>query len=548
MEGELYLQLKEYRLNKSREISKPPFCIFNNKTIESLCMNPPKTEDDILHIKGFGPKKLKDYGQDIINICENYNYEPRLEIKSEPRIEICLNDKIFTESEKIEKNEKNKNELNKIIELSSDIELSEEQREVIESCDKGENIFMSGPGGTGKSYLIKIIVERYPNKNIQVCALTGVAAELLDCNAKTVNSWSGTNLIHGDSERIIKNTSKRKKNLSSWRNIDLLIVDEVSMMSKKYFDILDSVGKIIRKNDKPFGGIQLLFSGDFYQLPPVGDNDIDSSKFCFESDNWKETFNTLIELKKIYRQKDEKYMKILRHVRNGEISKKTYDILNSRILNKENNLSFDKNNKPIIISPLKDLVKHVNKIKMNKLNSDVINYEYRIVKTEEFDCKLSDYVNREIRNLEKNMVSEKNLELKIGAWVMCVVNLDLVSEKKIVNGSQGIVEKIVDGYPLVHFKNGVKKIIKYHCRMSDEIGGLGIKQIPLTLCWAITIHKSQGITLDSAIIDAGDNIFEYGQIYVALSRVKSLDGLYLKEFDHKKIMTNPKVIKYYESL
>ena len=538
MESELYLQLKEYRLNKSREISKPPFCIFNNKTIESLCMNPPKTENDILNIKGFGPKKLKEYGQDIINICKNHEPDPD---QGESR----QNDIKNIELEKIEKNKK---ELNKIIELSSDIELSDEQREVIESCDKGENIFMSGPGGTGKSYLIKIIVERYPNKNIQVCALTGVAAELLDCNAKTINSWSGTNLIHGDPESIIRNTSKKKKNLSNWRNIDLLIVDEVSMMSKKYFDILDSVGKIIRKNDKPFGGIQLLFSGDFYQLPPVGDNDIDSSKFCFESNNWKETFNALIELQKIYRQKDEKYMKILRHVRNGQISKKTYDILNSRILNKENNLSYDKNKNAIIISPLKDLVKHVNKIKMNKLDSDVINYEYRIVKTDEFDCKLSDYVNREIKNLEKHMVADKNLELKIGAWVMCVVNLDLVSEKKIVNGSQGIVEDIIDGYPLVHFKNGVKKIIKYHCRMSDEIEGLGIKQIPLSLCWAITIHKSQGITLDSAIIDAGDNIFEYGQIYVALSRVKSLDGLYLKEFDYKKIKTNPKVIKYYESL
>ena len=349
MESELYLQLKEYRLNKSREISKPPFCIFNNKTIESLCMNPPKTENDILNIKGFGPKKLKEYGQDIINICKNHEPDPD---QGESR----QNDIKNIELEKIEKNKK---ELNKIIELSSDIELSDEQREVIESCDKGENIFMSGPGGTGKSYLIKIIVERYPNKNIQVCALTGVAAELLDCNAKTINSWSGTNLIHGDPESIIRNTSKKKKNLSNWRNIDLLIVDEVSMMSKKYFDILDSVGKIIRKNDKPFGGIQLLFSGDFYQLPPVGDNDIDSSKFCFESNNWKETFNALIELQKIYRQKDEKYMKILRHVRNGQISKKTYDILNSRILNKENNLSYDKNKNAIIISPLKDLVKHV---------------------------------------------------------------------------------------------------------------------------------------------------------------------------------------------
>ena len=532
MENELYSKLKDYRTKKSIEKSIPPHCIFHNKTIDLICSNLPKTIIDISNIKGFGNKKTNDYGQDILNICKEF---------------------IHLDKPIIENNNNNeKKEIYKILELLDNTNLSDEQNKVIQSCDKGDNTFMSGPGGTGKSYLIKIIVERYPNKNIQVCALTGVAAELLDCNAKTINSWSGTKLIKGDPQLIIQNTIKQKKNISIWRNIDLLIVDEISMMSLKYFDILDTIGKKIRKNDNPFGGIQLLFSGDFYQLPPVGDRgDIDSSNFCFESDNWNKTFNSFIELKKIYRQKDEKYMKILKQVRNGQISKKTYDILNSRILNKENNLSYNKINKPIIISPKKDLVEYVNKVKMNKLNSENIQYEYEIIKTDELYSQ-SNYSNHsidiELKNLENNMNADKIVNIKIGATVMCIVNLDLISDKKIVNGSQGIVEDIIGGFPLIHFKNGVKKIIKYHSWMSDEIKGLGIKQLPLSLCWAITIHKSQGITLDSAIIDAGDNIFECGQIYVALSRIKSLDGLFLKEFNYKEIKTNHKVKKYYESL
>ena len=535
MENELQTKLKEYRTQQSIDKSIPPHCIFHNKTIDLICSNPPQTIDDILNIKGFGNKKTNNYGQDILNICNGFD---SLDYLDKPLEIINHIDE--------------KKEHREIIELSPDINLSDEQLKVIESCDKGENIFMSGPGGTGKSYLIKIISERYPNKNIQVCALTGVAAELLDCNAKTINSWSGTKLIKGDPQLLIQNTIKRKKNISIWRNIDLLIVDEVSMMSLKFFDILDTIGKNIRKNEKPFGGIQLLFSGDFYQLPPVGDRgDIDSSKFCFESDNWNQTFSSSIELQKIYRQKDEKYMKILKQVRNGQISEKTFNTLNNRILNKENNLSYDKINKPIIISPKKDLVNYVNQVKMDKLNSEETRYEYGIIKTDELYSH-SNYSNQsidlELKNLEKNMTADKIVTIKIGASVMCIVNLDLISDKKIVNGSQGIVEDIIGGFPLVHFKNGVKKVIKYHSWMSEEIKGLGIKQLPLSLCWAITIHKSQGITLDSAIIDAGDNIFECGQIYVALSRIKSLDGLYLKEFDYQKIKTNPKVKKYYESL
>ena len=140
------------------------------------------------------------------------------------------------------------------------------------------------------------------------------------------------------------------------------------------------------------------------------------------------------------------------------------------------------------------------------------------------------------------MNTDKTLNLKEGAQVMCVVNM---CDKQLVNGSQGEVIGFANGLPLVKFKNGITQLMEYHSWKSDEIPGLEIQQIPLILSWAITIHKSQGLTLEAAIIDIGKDIFADGQSYVALSRLKSLDGIYLINYDHNKFMTNPKVKEYY---
>jgi ATP-dependent DNA helicase PIF1 len=334
--------------------------------------------------------------------------------------------------------------------------------------------------------------------------------------------------------------------MKAWKKVDILIVDEVSMMSLKYFETLDKIGRRIRNVDTPFGGIQLIFSGDFYQLPPVGDNsDITTSQFCFESPLWKSTFEHVVILKQNFRQCDPVFMKILKQIRKGGISRESHDILKNRIITKDTHIS--KSMIPPMICPLKQMVTMVNDRYMKKLDSESFTYEQRIVKTEDFNTFTTDkQVTYEVNQLEKRMNADKTLHLKIGSRVMCVANLDMTGDQQIVNGSQGIVEKIIGEIPLVRFNNGITKLMEYHSWMSDDIEGLGIQQIPLILSWAITIHKAQGVTLESAIIDAGDNIFEYGQTYVALSRVKTLEGLHLHQFNYNKITTNPKVIEYYE--
>ena len=187
------------------------------------------------------------------------------------------------------------------------MELSEEQNQALSLFQNGKNIFLTGPGGSGKSVLIRKFVEdaNLRNKEVQVCALTGCAAVLLGCQgAKTIHSWAGIGIATGPFGSVVARVLSNKHRKYPWKKVDILIIDEVSMMSKKIFEVLDTIGKKIRKSyDKPFGGIQIIFSGDFYQLPPVGNpEEPDTCAFCFESERWKETFDSTIVLKKIFRQ------------------------------------------------------------------------------------------------------------------------------------------------------------------------------------------------------------------------------------------------------
>ena len=440
------------------------------------------------------------------------------------------------------------------------MELSKEQQIAFDKYVLGHNIFITGPGGSGKSALIKMIHQHaYKHfKNIQVTALTGCAAVLLNCKAKTLHSWAGIGLGNGTTEQLVTKIKKNKFAKALWKGTDILIIDEVSMLSLKLFNILNEIGKVVRGNIKPFGGIQLIFSGDFFQLPPVGDKEEpDTQRFCFESDDWNSIFQSecQIQLIKIFRQTDEIYSTILNQIREGRIKRKSNDLLLQYV-----GRPFAPNlvAEPTKLYPTRNKVENINNTKMAALQGE--EREFNIKYLKDLEMTKSDRIKRsefddkaiqiELDFLANNLICDKEMKLKIGSQVMCIVNIQSDTGVEICNGSQGIVTAFCasTGVPHVKFNNGIERVMVRNIWASDKIPGIGISQVPLILAWALTIHKSQGASLDAAEIDVGSGIFECGQTYVALSRVKSLDGLYLTSFDATKIRINKKVKDFYEYL
>lgn len=439
------------------------------------------------------------------------------------------------------------------------MEFSPEQQIVFNKYIEGKNIFITGPGGTGKTALIRHIQKDAYKKcvDIQVCALTGCAAVLLECKAKTVHSWSGIGLGNGSIQSNVTKIMKKAYAKSTWKGTDILIIDEVSMMSKKLFEMLDAIGKATRRNNRPFGGIQVIFSGDFYQLPPVGNKDEpETSQFCFESLLWNETFTSdnHVSLKKIFRQSDPIYQRILNQLREGRIKRSVNEML---IQNVGKAIPENCPIRPTKLFPTRNKVDYINAHEMNNLNG--IEHEYKVKYIYDIEMTANErqlrmqftqeQIATELLYLQGNLRCDEVVKLKLGAQVMCIVNIQLDNGDILCNGAQGVIIDInVNGLPVVKFKNGYQMTMVYHVWPSELIPGVGVSQVPLILAWALTIHKAQGATLDIAEVDAGSGIFECGQTYVALSRVKSLEGLYLSSFDAKRVRINRKVQEFYERL
>ncbi len=502
-------RLRIYRQTKAKELSQNPNRVFTNQILQRLLLKKPRTIRELKSIQGVGPTTIGRYGDDIIEIF-------KLPDDSEPLVIASL----------------------------TDTSLSPEQERVLHMAHEGLSVMMTGPGGVGKSFLIKMI-KKICKKNgctVQVCGMTGAASELLE-EAKTLHSWSGARLMDKPIDETMEVVRKDKKAVARWKSVDVLVIDEISMLGKPQFDILDAIGKRLRENPEPFGGIQVIGSGDFLQIPPVANHIPESEKFSFESPLWSSLFprERVVELTKVFRQSDPVFLKILRQIRRGGISLKMLEILMTRVGHPQ-----DPKHTPTIITPKRGLCQKINDESLAKLDGAVKVFRMSVDReTRTFVPEA--VIQAETRTLKK-CAMEEILRLKVGSQVMCVVNLDLDSETPIVNGSRGVVKSFLNEYPIVEFQNGRVSLMKPHKIASDTVDGLSLSQVPLIPAWAITTHKSQGVTLESAIIDAGSENFEYGQIYVALSRVKTLDGVYLTALDPTKIAANPKVIQYYQSL
>lgn len=443
--------------------------------------------------------------------------------------------------------------------------LSKEQQYAFERFKKGENLFITGAGGTGKTHLIHTLIEyaKLTDQKYQVCAMTGCAAVLLNCGARTLHSWSGIKGAKGSLFDVVNSVLDNNFAVSVWKEIDILIVDEVSMMSEKIFEILCEIAEQSR-GIPVFGGIQVIFTGDFFQLPPVGSStDESTSRFCFQSAQWFDVFSieNHIELRAVFRQTDPVYCDILSQIRKGTLDESSCEILKG-CLNRNH-----VGQKPTKLFATRAQTDYTNRIMFDKLEGDIVaiscirktDFKQCVKTGESFsklqkaDCEKFDKMKpaQKTQLLEyfiANTKCEPTLSLKRGSVVMCTVNFDL--DQNICNGSQGVVvdfcPSAVKGIiPIVRFTNGAVVKMGYHYWQSEEYPCLVVGQCPLCLAWALTIHKIQGSTLNLAEIDIGNSIFEYGQTYVALSRVKSLDGLYLSAFNPHRIKSNPVVKQFY---
>jgi ATP-dependent DNA helicase PIF1 len=414
--------------------------------------------------------------------------------------------------------------------------LSKKQKEVYDLIIKGKNVFLTGLAGSGKSTIIRLFYREYKNtRNIAVTSTTGTSAILI--NGSTLHSYLGIGLGTGDIEFLYLNIKNKSYILSRWLSLNTLIIDEVSMLDPNLFDKLENLARVIRKNDLPFGGIQLILTGDFLQLPVVN-----SDKFCFESKSWNKCVDHVVYLNDNFRQDDIEFQTCLNEVRTGKMSQKTIDILKSR----ENaELKNDFGILPTKIYSLNREVDEENEKEVNKLfikNPELEFYEYHMEYT---------ILKKNMRNVDEKIKKNCNapvvLELCAGVQVMLLYNLDL--EAKLANGSRGVVIKFIDERPVVRFLTGEERIIDIHSWKIQENGVdiFEIKQIPLRVAYAITTHRSQGLTLDYAEVDL-NNVFEDSQAYVALSRVKRLEGLSIRNFKIGSFFSNEKAIDFYDKL
>lgn len=373
----------------------------------------------------------------------------------------------------------------------------------------GESVLLTGPAGAGKTFVLNqfIRIAKSEGKHVSVTATTGLAATHL--GGTTIHSWSGIGISDELPSGFAEHMAKGRREIIE--KTDVLIIDEISMLHDYRLDMIDEICRIVRKKDEPFGGIQVIMSGDFFQLPPINRGDSRAGGFVVNSKVWQELDPTICYLAEQHRQDDEVLLDILNSLRAGELRRHHAEKLLERV-----------NVEPASDELLTELhtvnidVDKLNDTKLDELEGDEIFYTQATTGSESY-----------VETLQRSVLAPATLRVKKGALVMAVKNS---LDRKYVNGSLGTVIDFEQSteYPVVEFKNG--KVVTmspdtWELRDGDKKRA-SISQIPLRLAWAITVHKSQGMTLDAARIDLRKAFVE-GMGYVALSRVKNLNNLYL---------------------
>ena len=386
-----------------------------------------------------------------------------------------------------------------------------DQKQAFDILKMGYNVFLTGPAGSGKTFLLNKYIDYLIENRIKVgiTASTGIAATHI--NGRTIHSWSGfgikDELIEKDFKKILRN----KNIVSRVSSAKVLIIDEISMLHAHKLNLVNAICKRIRFSILPFGGLQVVLCGDFFQLPPVCKNG-EEPHFVNKSSAWKEMDINVCYLDKCqYRHKDEKFIKFFKEIRDNNVSIESKKLLLERMYKQVKGIV-----RPIKFRTHNNDVDAINSFELKRLKAKQRIYEMTYKGPEKL-----------VKILIRDCLAPEKLVVKKGASVMFVKNN---FDRHYINGTMGRVVGFNDAdYPIVKIFSG-ERITAYPEGWSiiDENGKIKaqINQVPLRLAWAITVHKSQGMTLDAAEMDLS-RAFDYGMGYVALSRVRSFDGIEL---------------------
>lgn len=450
---------------------------------------------------------------------------------------------LLTVAESIEIPEFDVNEKSTPTKASFDITEDDDEKfkEIMTLIKHGDNVFITGHAGTGKSYILNKLKERIPS--LVVTSTTGIAA--VNVKGQTLHSWAGVGIcnrpVDQTVERILKKSSLRKNITSA----TILAIDEISMLDTNTFEYVDAVLREVRNNTAPFGGLQLILIGDFFQLPPVNKENNGERKYCFESPLWEELNLKTVVLTKNYRQKEKDFIKVLSDMRVNALTDEDIKFLQNRDFMYDDDLSevlhiFATNNEADGYNNM--MLRRVDSKEYHLYAFDGVYRNKKLVTTPTTVRETNMF-----KRIDNVCNADKDIVLKNCARVMLLINLDF--EKGLINGSCGTVMEIDDEYVNVLFDNGVTAKIQQHdfeFYNNEELVAVR-KQFPLRLAYGITIHKSQGMSLDKLVVDCS-RIFEKGQAYVACSRIKTSDGLYLRNFTPERVMVDQKVVDFYNKV
>lgn len=449
-------------------------------------------------------------------------------------------EEIVSTSKPIKKTEKPQKNVKSNPKPEFAFEDNEDLKKIDDFIRNGDNVFVTGFAGTGKSYILNKLKEKY-KKKLTITSTTGIAA--VNVKGQTLHSWAGVGLCRNPINVTVDKIRQRPTQFRQIVGCKILAIDEISMLNVETFQYVNEVLKQVRENDKPFGGIQVLFIGDFFQLPPVEQGESFERRYCFETELWDELELKNVVLKRNFRQNEEDFIKALSDMRINRLTEEDIDLLETRCVDEDDG-------EILHIFSTNEEANRYNSVKFNAIDEPIVKFVAKDGVYRGKSLVYEGFMPREKMILDifnKNCRADREIFLKKDCRVMLLVNMDF--DRGLINGSCGVIQGFNDETINITFDNGVNANIPMHefeYYYNDKVVALRL-QYPLKLAYGITIHKSQGMTLDKLVVDC-KRVFECGQVYVAMSRVKTLGGLYLRHFEPTQVLADNKVARFYRNI